>query len=139
MMYLFGSWARGEAGPKSDVDLFVESAEDLAAIPPGFLLGEGGVVDAFAMEVRQYGSPTRRYFAPVEDVALAIKSRAHPDQGDDRRLVVWDKAGSCVGEPIPLTLEQLLRLCALQSQLRAGQMSPAVAVVAARDLLAQRE
>lgn len=130
MLYLFGSWAKGEPTPTSDVDVFVETADDLDAIPVGQLLFEGGVVDAFWMAVRQFRdqSTGRLFLAPAHDVALAIDGdRYDLSAGDDRRLVVWDDWGSTVGEPIPITGATLGHLCDWQARLRAGEMTPAEA------------
>lgn len=46
-MYLFGSRARRDNRVDSDIDIFIESDEELTLIPSELLIVNGGSVDAF--------------------------------------------------------------------------------------------
>lgn len=93
-MYLFGSYARGKEHPDSDIDVLIESEEELRQIPPELLMANGGPIDAFWM-------PNDDGWAEAIDGGK-IKM--------PRMLLCWDREGS-QSNPVPISANQLLCMC----------------------------
>lgn len=93
--YLFGSRSPAASHmPKrsSDIDVFVETLEEAAALPSEWLIGNGGPVDAFSM--------------PGGD-GWALPVTEDPD--DDRMLMCSCKSGLLV-DPVEISFKALCLL-----------------------------
>jgi len=91
-MYLFGSRSpisSKRPRPDSDIDIFIESEDELRQIPSRLLAVNGGPIDAF--------------WYPETDWAFAV--------GDDRQLLCWDEWG-CTVQPIQISIREVLSMAA---------------------------